>query len=546
MSIFFDHHIILDRFRDHRAFRGIDKKAFDIDSPANRIYLPADPKIAAKLNVSPHPGNHIDSYVEAVGEKLDAIKEIESPSKRTAEIRTLIDAMRVGFLNGDLYTNWPIDKTREEVNLSNAKVLSDHKAYLAQYPDQLRAIRDIEQRGTNAGLDHLIKWLLFLDNPERRKLLDEVIARNPDVNITAGNRNLGGTDWSKFEAPDPSSDTLRIPGSTPANPSDFPPLPGYSSPPLAGLDEQEGFTRSDPRVTRALPPFPTLDPNEQRLGQLPPTTAAPTDPLVLQSDPHSGTALPFYENPFAGGTSPARGLLPWLAGAAALGAAAPFVPAWLLAIGGTLALTRAANAQESSSDPTMGAAAPGGGVFSAGASAFNTNGDRLNVHTPAGSSNSSGSSAFVPRLGEASSFDPETPASNFADRFGNWASTAVGTVPAKDLPEAAAASAAGSVAPEDVRRLTRVNETNAGSVFSSGSAPVPYLPSTEFNERFGSWTVSPADGQHPQPSKPIGIFADEPSYLIPPPIFGVDGPGNPHNDGEEWFSRWIRPLLRPE
>jgi Pea-VEAacid family. len=173
MSIFFDHHIILDRFRGHRAFRGIDKKAFDIDSPANRIYLPADPKIAAKLNVSPHPGSHIDSYVEAVGKKLDEIEEIESPSKRTAEIRTLIDAMRVGFLNGDLYTNWPTDKTREEVNLSNAKVLSDYKAYLAQYPDQLRAIRDIEQRGSNAGLDHLIKWLLFLDNPERRKLLDE-------------------------------------------------------------------------------------------------------------------------------------------------------------------------------------------------------------------------------------------------------------------------------------------------------------------------------------------------------------------------------------
>ncbi|MEZ2146471.1 hypothetical protein AAE026_29915 [Bradyrhizobium sp. DN5] len=106
--------------------------------------------------------------------------------------------------------------------------------------------------------------------------------------------------------------------------------------------------------------------------------------------------------------------------------------------------------------------------------------------------------------------------------------------------------ARGSVAPENARRLTRVNESNAGSVFTSGSAPVPYLPSTEFNERFGSWAVPTAKSGQPQPSKPIGMFADEPSYLIPPPIFGVDGPGNPRKDAEEWFSRWIWPLLPPE
>lgn len=76
---------------------------------------------------------------------------------------------------------------------------------------------------------------------------------------------------------------------------------------------------------------------------------------------------------------------------------------------------------------------------------------------------------------------------------------------------------------------------------------MPYLPSTEFNDRFGNWTTPTADGRPPQTSKPIGAFADETSYLIPPPIFGVDGLGsNPHNDAEEWFSRWVRPLLPPE
>ncbi|MGY3145345.1 hypothetical protein ACVWYQ_002344 [Bradyrhizobium sp. USDA 3397] len=150
-----------------------------------------------------------------------------------------------------------------------------------------------------------------------------------------------------------------------------------------------------------------------------------------------------------------------------------------------------------------------------------------------------------PQLGGASPFDPEVPAGTFADRFGEWTTTAAGTMPAKN-PPAASTSVAGSVAPEDVRRLARVNEANAGNVFTTGSAPVPYLPFTEFDGRFGSWTVPTAGGQQPQPSKPIGVFADEPSYLIPPPIFGVDGPVNPQTDSEEWFSRWIRSLLRSE
>ncbi|WP_143278705.1 hypothetical protein [Bradyrhizobium sp. Y36] len=75
---------------------------------------------------------------------------------------------------------------------------------------------------------------------------------------------------------------------------------------------------------------------------------------------------------------------------------------------------------------------------------------------------------------------------------------------------------------------------------------MPHLPSTEFNDRFGNWTLPTANSDQPQPSKPIGAFADEPSYLIPPPIFGVNVPGNPSNGAEEWFSRWIRPLLRPD
>lgn len=321
-------------------------------------------------------------------------------------------------------------------------------------------------------------------------------------------------------------------------------IPPFIPPSPGDLNRPEGFT-PNPLPNYGSPGFPAANP--QGFGQLPPTTAAPTDPLVLRSDPHAGTPLPFYENSLAGGTSLVdSALLPWLAGAAAVGAAAPFIPAWLLSIGGILALTRAANAQISPDGATLGPSTSSGGVFSTGAPVHNTNGDGLNVDNTGNRSGSSASSAFWPQLDGASSLDSDATASTFAGRFGEWATTPAGTMPTKDLPEATPMLAAGSVAPTDVRRLTRVNEGNAASVFSSGSAPVPYLLSTEINDRFGSWISPTADGPPAQPSRPIGVFADEPSYLIPPPIFGVESPGNPHNDAEEWFSRWIRPMLRPE
>lgn len=550
MSIFFDHHIILERFRGHDAFRGVDKQMFDIDSPANRIYLPADQELAAKLRVSPHSGRHVSSYSKSVKEKLDEIATTPDPRDRAAEIRTLIDAMRVGFANGDLYTNMPIDKTRQEVDRSNARVFADHKAYLSQHPEQLRTVRDLEQRGAEAGLDHLIKWLLYLDNPERRKQVDELIGQSPDVNITAGNQDLDGTHWhSKFGAIDPSSGIFVIPGSTPVNPRDFRPLPGYTSPSLRGLNEPEGFGRSDPRFTGVLPAFPAPNPEEQRLGQLPPSTAMPSPPQVLQFNPETSDLLKFtdgspvmgpdqYNMPHDPADGPAvlRGMA-LFAAAMATPALLPLLPALApiaaLGLAGATA-ARAEPSSEKKGEPSVAGASPYG--------AFNPNDDTsstVNFDREPGARRAASQAA-------GNSLDQGlTSAGTVDERFGHWIVTPSGIMP-DPLLRGSEPPVAGAVAPAEVRRLTRVNASNAGNVFTSGSAPVPYLPPTEFNGRFGNWTMPTADGRARQTSGPIGASADEPSYFIPPPIFGVDDPGNPRNDAEEWFSRWIRPLLRSE
>ncbi|WP_426408308.1 hypothetical protein [Bradyrhizobium ganzhouense] len=71
-----------------------------------------------------------------------------------------------------------------------------------------------------------------------------------------------------------------------------------------------------------------------------------------------------------------------------------------------------------------------------------------------------------------------------------------------------------------VRRLTRVDAPNAGAVSASGSAPAAY-PSTS-NGRFGDWGGLPGEPQPSQASRPIGLFANEPSSSMASSMRGFD------------------------
>lgn len=537
------HHILLQHFAGHPVIRLL-RERFEVDAIGNRMNLPSKQGLATDLSASPHTGGHLGTYFEGFGDYLKRVEE--SPRFAAAlagdareldevasDLNALVAAAKYALANGHLFANTPTGMTSEDANAANKQWFGNWRKYAADNQTQIQQMQETVDQFLNAGrADAALDFpLLFPTSGLSMAERIEILKRRPK----------GSPISLQFTKVGPLPD---LPGLVP--PFVDTRLPGFIPPPLGGLNEQERLTRIDPRFTGVLPAFPAAGQNEQQFNRLPPTTAAPSDPLIVEWDPATGMPLSFYENPLAGDSSLVRDALPWLAGAAAIGLAAPFIPAWALTLGGMLALSRAATAEEHNAGATMGAASPGGGVFSTGAPAHNPLGHGLNVDNAASTSGSSASSTFGPQLGGASSLDSGAHASAFADRFGNWTSTPAGIVPATELPEAAPSPAAASVAPEDTRRLTRVNASNASTVFTSGSAPIPYLPSTQFNERFGSWTVPTANSGPPQPSKPIDVFADEPSYLIPPPIFGVDGPANPHNSAEEWFSRWIRPLLRPE
>jgi hypothetical protein len=326
-------------------------------------------------------------------------------------------------------------------------------------------------------------------------------------------------------------------------------LRGFSSPAQSDLNYKEGLTQSDPRFSSGLPAFPGLGPDEQRLGQLPPSTAMPPPSQVLQFHPETGDLLKLSDgsplmgpDPYKLSHDPADD--PAVLRGMAIFAAAMAVPALLplapvlapIAAFGLLGATAAR--AEPIRNPSSGAPATGASPY--------TPSDPNSDMSSTGYENLPLGSRPSPVQVPNNPFDQgRMQAGTFADRFGSWADAPAGK-PVQDAQEMSAPSAAEAAGREDVRRLTRINASNAVSVFTSGSTPVPYLPSTEFNDRFGNWTTPTASGLPSQASKPIGPLADEPSYIIPPPIFGVDGSGHPHNDGEEWFSRWIRPFLPRE
>lgn len=538
------HHVLSLSLAKHPVIRELAKR-FDINGIRNLMALPARQRIADNLETSPHSGGHLESYYNGFSEHLDRVGL--SPEFRqgrfeeaVSDLNKLLAAAKYAQANGRLFPNTPTGMTREQANKANKEWFLNWRRYAKDNEDQIQQMQDtIDQLGGSGQWNGALHW----------PILSPTSTLNLEDRIKIVSQFLKGSPISQqFTAVGP---VPGLPGLVPSFVNTR--LPGFNPVPPGDVQQPEGFTPGNPSLTFGLRGFPALDSDWHRINQLPPTSATPPDPLVLQFDPMTGAPLPFYENPLmrdpGSASSVAQEALPWLLGGAAVGVAAPFLlpalptlPAWVWALGALGGTSVAINSSAN--------AAPGnnssGGVLAAGAPPYNPFG-------PSGASsvNSSGGqplgaqSSAQPLMGNTLDQGPER-SDTFGDRFGNWPGTAAAVTPYQPSsePPAPVASVAGAAAPEAVRRLTRVNASNAGSVFESGSAPVPYLPFPKFDDRFGNWKVE--EKQPRQVSSPVGTFADEPGYVIPPPIWGVEASANPRNDAEEWFSRWIQPLLRQD
>lgn len=546
--MFQNHHVLAQRFATHPVIYFLADR-FNLDAISNRMFLPSRQGLATDLSSSPHTGGHLGTYYEGFRDYLERVKRSSSYAAALAgdrreldevasDVNALVAAAKYALANGHLFANTPTRMTSEEANAANRKWFGDWRKYAADNQAQIQQMQETVDQLSNAGQADAALHYPLLSPTSDLSMAEriEILKRFPK----------GSPISLQFTAVGPVPD---LPGLVP--PFVDTRLPGFIPHALDELRQPEGFTPSNPLLTYGLPGFPVPSSDWQTLLQIPPSTALPPEPQVLQFHPERGQPLTYLSDGSAvlGPQRPPDQGSASLMGAAVLGTGAmmmipgaPGLGAALLAGLTVAGLTRPAFPATTSRDTKV----TDGSIFSYGAAPYKP----LDVNVPVrrigdGWEDSLGLPG--PPQTERRSLGPEPErASSFADRFGNWTDTPAGTVSAPGAPAVPPTSAAGSIAPEEVRRLTRVNASNAGTVFTSGSAPVPYLPPTEFNDRFGNWTVPTVDGRSRQTSGPIGVLANEPSYVIPPPIFGVDDPGNPRNDADEWFSRWIRPLLRSE
>lgn len=520
------HHILFQHLAGSPVIRLL-RERFDVDAVKNRMALPSAQGLATDLSASPHTGGHLGTYYHGFRDYLDEVEK--SPRYAAAlagdtreldevasDLNALVSAAKYALANGHLFANTPTGMRPEDANASNKQWFENWRNYAVDNQTHIQQMQEtVDQYLTAGALDAALHFPLL--SPTSGLSMAERI----DI-------------LKRLPAGSPISLQFTPIGPVPGLPGLVPPfvnirLPGFIPPSLVGTDRPEGFMPSNPSLTHGVPGFPAPTSDWQRLMEVPPSIAAPREPQVLQFHSETGQPMIYLSDgsPLLGPQPPPDQGSAAVMGAGVLGVGALMTPglqglgARLLAGATVAALTEPALATNLSTDNNVA----DGNVFSKGTAPYNP----FDFKHPADDQ----------KRGQADSLE---------NRFGRWTDPLSGRVSAQpsNAPDVPPPSAAGSVAPEDARRLARANESNAGSVFTSGTAPVPYLPSAEFEERFGNWTTPTAGGRQSLSGKPIGTFADEPSYRIPPPIFGVDGSGNPHNEAEEWFSRWIRPLLGPE
>ncbi|MET4388071.1 hypothetical protein ABIB73_003833 [Bradyrhizobium sp. F1.4.3] len=545
------HHVLPQVLASHPVIYFLANR-FNIDGIRNRMALPATQGLADDLKSSPHTGGHLGSYFDGFSGYLDEVNLSDGfraglagrqwqLDEVVSDLNKLLAAAKYAQANGHLFPNTPTGMTREQANETNENWFKNWRKYAEDNEDQIQEMQNtVDQLSASGQWNGALHWPI-LSPTSGLSLADRIEIRK---------RYLAGSPISlQFTAVGP---VPALPGLVPSFVNTQ--LPGFTPVSPGDVKQPEGFTPSNPSLTYGLRGFPALDPYWQRIGQPPPSTAAPSLPQIPQFHSETSHQMFFSDgSPMMGPNSydmprdpadpsPLYGMVTFAAAMAAPELLA-LPPAWAGLLGALgVAGTTASSAAHAGSTKNSGK-----GVFATGAPPY----DPFNPDDTSGANNDGqqlGRQSAAPQVANNLRDQESTRSATFVDRFGDWPVASAAATPAQpsNAYGAPVASAAGVAAPEEVRRLTRVNASNAGSVFESGSAPVPHLPSPEFNDRFGNWSMPTGEERSPQTSRPIGAFADDPGYVVPPPIWGLENSGNARNDAEEWFSRWIRPLLRQD
>ncbi|CAN0653889.1 protein of unknown function [Nitratireductor aquimarinus] len=145
-----EHHIIeRQAFGKSGLLKELSKRnLLNLDSPRNLLNLPQSRDLAAKLGVSPHQGGPLKAYSEGLAGQLQRLQGTKdyramlSGDKAAAQrlagrVNGLMDTLKAGLVNGDLYTNTPKGLSDVATNAKISSFFGDLDGYTRKHAAQI-------------------------------------------------------------------------------------------------------------------------------------------------------------------------------------------------------------------------------------------------------------------------------------------------------------------------------------------------------------------------------------------------------------------------
>jgi hypothetical protein len=165
---FQDHHAIEQRTLARSPLLRMlaDTGHFDIHAPENRIFLPADPAFAQTLGITPHSGGPIADYQIGLLQRLRRLEQTPdgvgafngdaaAQARISGRVEALRDTVRVGLINGDLYTNAPYGMKPDDIRPQVQSFFFNEARYGQLNASQLQQLRSFTPIDSGwAGVTH--------------------------------------------------------------------------------------------------------------------------------------------------------------------------------------------------------------------------------------------------------------------------------------------------------------------------------------------------------------------------------------------------------
>ncbi|WP_127564120.1 XVIPCD domain-containing protein [Stenotrophomonas indicatrix] len=151
-----DHHAIEQQTLKHSPLLAKLQEAgrFNIHAQENRLFLPASPAYADAMGITPHSGGPLGEYQSGMIRRLNEIQRTrdgkaallndpEALDRVLARVEALRDTVKVGLVNGDLYTNTPVGSTPAITNQRIRDFIDGVPEYHQKHIAQIQALRGL-------------------------------------------------------------------------------------------------------------------------------------------------------------------------------------------------------------------------------------------------------------------------------------------------------------------------------------------------------------------------------------------------------------------